>query len=89
MTSFSSLQTIKGELFRFCFSEIARMDSSKYYVAVRQDNQLVTAFEMKRDRYRNQWVVCQPAPEWITQAGATFATLLEEVTTKKSRRKRA
>jgi len=89
------MQTIRGEQYCVCFSEIARVDSSKYYVTVRQDDQLVTAFEMKRDHYHNQWVVCQPAPDWILQQGTTFASLIEEASAqsttaalpKKSRRK--
>ena len=87
MTTFSSLHSINNELFRFCFSEIMRMDSPKYYVAVKQDNQLVTAFEMKKDTYYNQWVICQPAPEWIVTEGAVLSQMIEEAISKKARQK--
>lgn len=78
MANFSSLQTINNELYCFCFSEVARLDSSKFYVAVKQDDKLVTAFEMKKDSYLNFWVVCQPAPQWIIQEGATLAKIIED-----------
>lgn len=84
MTTFSSLHTINNELFRFCFSEIMRIDSPKYYVAVKQDNEMVTAFEMKKDSYYNQWVICQPAPEWIVTEGAALSQMIEDAITKKN-----
>lgn len=78
MNSFTNLQTINNELYRFCFSEIVLADSSKYYVAVKQEDQLVTAFEMKRDTYRGCWVVCLPAPKWIIDEGATLAKMIDD-----------
>jgi hypothetical protein len=78
MANFSCVQTINNELYCFCFSEVARLDSSKFYVAVKQNDTLVTAFEMKKDSYHNCWIVCQPAPQWILQEGATLAKLIEE-----------
>jgi len=78
MANFSCLQTINNELYRFCFSEIVRLDSSKFYVAVKQDDKLVTAFEMKKDSYLNCWLICQPAPQWIIQEGATLGKIIEE-----------
>jgi hypothetical protein len=87
MTNFSRSFTIDDEMFRICFSKIARMDTPKYYVAVKQDNQLVTAFEMKKHQYRNQWVVCQPAPDWITLQEISLGSMIEEATHKKNRQK--
>lgn len=86
MSTFSSLHSINNELFRFCFSEIMRMDSPKYYVAVKQDNQLVTAFEMKKDSYYNHWVICQPAPEWIVAERALLSQMIEEAINKNTRK---
>lgn len=86
MSRFSSLRTINNELYRFYFSEVARLESSKYYVEVKHERVVVAAFEMKKDPYRNQWVVCQPAPAWIIQEGPTVAQIIEAALNKKARR---
>ncbi len=82
MNSFSCLQTINNEQYSFCFSAIARVDCPKYYVAVKQGDTLITAFEMKQDSYYKTWVVCQPAPDWIAAEGAALAQMIEKATAK-------
>ena len=73
MTIFSHTLVIGDQSFLFSFSEVRRIDSSKFYVSVKDNNQSVVAFEMKKELYKDNWVVCQPAPDWIRQKEAIFS----------------
>ena len=77
MTIFSHMLVIGDQRFLFSFSEVKRIDSSKFYVSVKDNNQYVVAFEMKKELYKDSWVVCQPAPDWILQKEAIFSNWIK------------
>lgn len=78
MVNFSNTIVIDNQQYLFSFSEIKRIDSSKYYVSVKGSSKPeVVAFEMKKGVYNDNWVVCQPAPEWILSKEATFSNWIK------------
>ena len=82
MTTFSHSLWINEQLFLFSFSEVQRLDSSKFYVAVKDSRQPVLAFEMKKEVHKDNWVVCQPAPEWIVGKEVTFSNWINQTRVK-------
>jgi len=77
MTFFSHMLVIGNQSFLFSFSEVQRINSSKFYVSVKANNQSVAAFEMKKEQHRDNWIVCQPAPDWILQEEAIFSNWIK------------
>lgn len=77
MANFSNTLVIDNQQYSFSFSEIKRIDSSKYYVSV-IGSKSVLAFEMKKSIFNDNWVVCHPAPEWILDKEATFSTWIKQ-----------
>lgn len=78
MPNFSNTLVINDQQYSFSFSEIKRMDSSKYYVAVKGSSKPLVAFEMKKGVFNDNWVVCHPAPEWILNKEATFSNWINQ-----------
>lgn len=77
MANFSNTLVIDNQQYSFSFSEIKRIDSSKYYVSV-IGSKAVLAFEMKMGVFNDNWVVCHPAPKWILDKEATFSTWIKQ-----------
>ena len=78
MTKFSHTLVINDQQYSFSFSEIKRIDSSKYYVTVKGRSESMLAFEMKKGLFNDNWVVCQPAPEWILGKEATLSNWIKQ-----------
>jgi hypothetical protein len=83
MTTFSHSLVIGQQQLLFCFSEIVRLHSSKFYVSVTDNNKAVLAFEMKKEAYQDKWSVCQPAPDWILGQEATFSNWIRHTLSQK------
>ena len=77
MTTFAHTLVIGDQAFLFSFSEVKRIDSSKFYVSVKGNSQSVVAFEMKKELYKDNWIVCQPAPDWILQKEAILSNWIK------------
>jgi hypothetical protein len=78
MINFSNTLVINDQPYAFSFSEVKRINSSKYYVSVKGRNESVLAFEMKMALYNDNWVVCQPAPEWVLKKEAVFSNWIKQ-----------
>jgi hypothetical protein len=66
-----------GDIARnFNFSKVVTPDGEKYFVTVLEKQNIISSFEMKDKGYGN-WIIVQPAPQWITCLQIQLDTIIK------------